>query len=115
MFAAIVLIIGMFTLSTLAETIDYQDPADGFNDPIVPEDVNQPNPNANQTGQGSTFEELIKTIGMLDNVGAGNVSFDHSDRTDQKIHGSYQNNTNSCASCHQTHVATAEKILFADA
>jgi hypothetical protein len=35
--------------------------------------------------------------------------------TKQKIHGFYQNNTNSCASCHQTHTATnGESLLFKD-
>lgn len=65
----------------------------------------EPNWNANETGQGDSFEELIKTLDMLDNEGHKN---------DQKVHGSYQNNTNSCASCHQTHTASAQKILFTD-
>jgi len=32
----------------------------------------------------------------------------------QRTHGEYQNNTNSCASCHQTHTAAAENLLFKD-
>jgi hypothetical protein len=36
-------------------------------------------------------------------------------RTGQKVHGFYQNNTNSCASCHQTHgAANGESLLFKD-
>jgi hypothetical protein len=36
-------------------------------------------------------------------------------RQDQKVHGFYQNNTNSCASCHQTHTSNDDKnLLFKD-
>jgi hypothetical protein len=36
-------------------------------------------------------------------------------RSGQKVHGFYQNNTNSCASCHQTHTAAnGESLLFKD-
>jgi hypothetical protein len=36
-------------------------------------------------------------------------------RSGQKVHGFYQNNTNSCASCHQTHTAAnGEYLLFKD-
>jgi predicted CXXCH cytochrome family protein len=31
-----------------------------------------------------------------------------------KTHTSYQNNTNSCASCHQTHTSKGDQLLFAD-
>ncbi len=30
----------------------------------------------------------------------------------QRTHGEYQNNTNSCASCHQTHTGAADNLLF---
>lgn len=30
------------------------------------------------------------------------------------IHGNYTNNTNACASCHQTHTASGKNLLFAD-
>jgi len=30
----------------------------------------------------------------------------------QRTHGEYQNNTNSCASCHQTHTGAAKDLLF---
>ncbi|GAB6156055.1 hypothetical protein JCM17380_48070 [Desulfosporosinus burensis] len=30
----------------------------------------------------------------------------------QRTHGEYQNNTNSCASCHQTHTGASKKLLF---
>ncbi len=48
--------------------------------------------NANETG----FEGLSKK------------------RTGQKMHGAYQNNTNSCASCHQTHTGEDHYLLFRD-
>jgi predicted CXXCH cytochrome family protein len=48
--------------------------------------------NANETG----FEGLSKK------------------RSGQKMHGSYQNNTNSCASCHQTHTGEDQYLLFRD-
>lgn len=35
-------------------------------------------------------------------------------RDGQKIHGFYQNNTNSCASCHQTHTGSDDNLLFKD-
>ncbi|PGV51514.1 cytochrome c3 family protein [Bacillus sp. AFS037270] len=49
--------------------------------------------NANQTGYNNTRKQ----------------------RTGQKVHGFYTNNTNSCASCHQTHTAAdGEYLLFKD-
>ncbi len=55
--------------------------------------------NANQTGKnvdaaGDNFASVNKSV-------AG-----------QRTHGEYQNNTNSCASCHQTHTASGKKLLF---
>ncbi|MDF2557772.1 MAG: doubled protein [Bacillales bacterium] len=47
-------------------------------------------PNANGTGQG----QLAKGI------------------SGHKTHGDYRNNTNSCASCHQTHTAAGKNLLF---
>jgi predicted CXXCH cytochrome family protein len=35
-------------------------------------------------------------------------------RTGQNVHGAYQNNTNSCASCHQTHTANDNNLLLKD-
>jgi predicted CXXCH cytochrome family protein len=58
--------------------------------------------NANNTGSG-----------VGDNTGgsAGSVI---KNVTGQRTHGEYQNNTNSCASCHQTHTAAAKELLFKD-
>lgn len=48
--------------------------------------------NANQTGYNNTRKQ----------------------RTGQKVHGFYTNNTNSCASCHQTHTAADNNLLMKD-
>jgi predicted CXXCH cytochrome family protein len=59
--------------------------------------------NANETGKGvdgatdgSEHDNVVKAL------------------TGQNVHTSYQNNTNSCASCHQTHTAKGDQLLFAD-
>ncbi|MEW9052375.1 MAG: cytochrome c3 family protein [Neobacillus sp.] len=77
----------------------------------LPITVENANPNANKTTEGintndgSTFGSVIKSEDMRDNHGV---------QGDQKTHGSYQNNTNACASCHQTHTSKARQLLFAD-
>ncbi|MED1468629.1 cytochrome c3 family protein [Bacillus salipaludis] len=48
--------------------------------------------NANQTGYNNTRKQ----------------------RSGQKVHGFYTNNTNSCASCHQTHTAADNNLLMKD-
>jgi predicted CXXCH cytochrome family protein len=63
--------------------------------------------NANQTGLGvggqdANFNQVIKSSGLKQKDGA------HTQRT----HGEYMNNTNSCASCHQTHTGAAGSLLF---
>jgi predicted CXXCH cytochrome family protein len=67
--------------------------------------------NANKTGldvtvnDGSKNTKVIKSIGMKKNDGSeGN----------HRTHGEYQNNTNSCASCHQTHTGASKNLLFKD-
>jgi hypothetical protein len=64
--------------------------------------------------------------GLVDVDGSGIVNSNHTltdpvRKTDfrntknQKLHGFYQNNTNSCASCHETHTANqGEALLFKD-
>lgn len=51
-------------------------------------------PNANQTGTGDMNKARL-------------VGGNH-----EKVHGSYQNNTNSCASCHQVHTGADTNLLF---
>ncbi|MEH7378339.1 cytochrome c3 family protein [Neobacillus drentensis] len=68
--------------------------------------------NANKTGtgigtnDGSTFNQVIKSDNNM-------VKADGSHGT-QRTHGSYMNNTNSCASCHQTHTGASKNLLFKD-
>jgi len=65
--------------------------------------------NANSTGQGvdvndgTTVNDLIKSDGMVKNDGTVGT---------QRTHGEYQTNTNSCASCHQTHTGASKDLLF---
>ncbi|MHB1125397.1 MAG: cytochrome c3 family protein [Bacillota bacterium] len=57
------------------------------------------------TNDGTTVDSVIKSDGMTNADGTtGN----------QRTHAEYQNNTNSCASCHQTHTAAAKNLLFKD-
>ena len=58
--------------------------------------------NANKTGEG---------VDVNDGSTAGTVK---KNLTGHNTHTSYQNNTNSCASCHQTHTAKGDQLLFAD-
>ncbi|MHC0037854.1 cytochrome c3 family protein [Pseudoneobacillus sp. C159] len=58
-------------------------------------------PNANKTGEGN----FIKNPD-------GQMKNDKTTTGPHKLHGSYQNNTNSCASCHQTHTAASSGLLF---
>lgn len=68
--------------------------------------------NANQTGKnvgtdtGATVNDVIKSRDMVKTDGTGGIG------TNQRTHGEYQNNTNSCASCHQTHTGATKDLLF---
>lgn len=70
-------------------------------------------------------EDLTTNDTQLDNgkdnsngtgIGAGGQAANHDavvkNVTDQKTHGEYMNNTNSCASCHQTHTGASPGLLF---
>jgi predicted CXXCH cytochrome family protein len=67
--------------------------------------------NANQTGigigtnDGSKNTQVLKSVGMVKNDGKTGT---------HRTHGEYQNNTNSCASCHQTHTGASKSLLFKD-
>ncbi|CAG9608449.1 cytochrome c3 family protein [Pseudoneobacillus rhizosphaerae] len=68
--------------------------------PIPEGEVDNGINNAHKTGVG----QVVKNPGnQLDNAGKIGA---------HKLHGSYQNNTNSCASCHQTHTAASSGLLF---
>lgn len=64
--------------------------------------------NANLTGSGVDSQnnagEVIKSDGMTSTDGTQT----------QRTHGEYHNNTNSCASCHQTHTGASKSLLFKD-
>lgn len=64
--------------------------------------------NANQTGLGvggqtDNWSTVLKSQGITNKNGTV---------TNHKTHGDYENNTNSCASCHQTHTAASKNLLF---
>jgi predicted CXXCH cytochrome family protein len=65
--------------------------------------------NVNQSGTGVGGQNVntgvLKSDNMVDN---------HGGKGSQRTHGEYQNNTNSCASCHQTHTAASKSLLFKD-
>ncbi|TWD97437.1 putative CXXCH cytochrome family protein [Neobacillus bataviensis] len=67
--------------------------------------------NANKTGSGvggqtENFSNVIKSDDMVKNPDGTHGT--------QRTHGSYMNNTNSCASCHQTHTGASKNLLFKD-
>jgi predicted CXXCH cytochrome family protein len=58
--------------------------------------------NANKTGENVGTNDGSSRTDVIKNVDG------------QRTHGQYQNNTNSCASCHQTHTGAGETLLFKD-
>lgn len=86
------MLFGMFAAAASAETM-----APGNGMPIEPTKQNANNTGVGvDTNDGSTKSTVIKNL------------------TGHNTHTSYQNNTNSCASCHQTHTAKGDQLLFAD-
>ena len=57
---------------------------------------------------------LDKNGSGLTNANETGLNNTRKNRSGQKVHGFYQNNTNSCASCHQTHTGTDDNLLFKD-
>lgn len=86
--------------------------APGYTAPLSSSDVDNGIGNANSTGKnaetndGTTVNDVIKSRDMRATDLTGGVG------TNQRTHGSYQNNTNSCASCHQTHTGASKDLLF---
>lgn len=90
------LLFSMFAIATSAE---------GYapnNGGLTPGTAGEENiiPNANDTGIG--VDAPTATPSVKKNL------------TGHNVHTSYQNNTNSCASCHQTHTSQGDQLLFAD-
>jgi hypothetical protein len=68
---------------------------------------------ANGNPINSTHVDVTGT--GLQNANLTGYNNTRKNRSGQKVHGFYQNNTNSCASCHQTHTAAnGESLLFKD-
>jgi predicted CXXCH cytochrome family protein len=90
------LLFGMFAIAASAEGYT---PNNGG---LTPGTAGEENiiPNANGTGIG--VDEPVATPSVKKNL------------TGHNVHTSYQNNTNSCASCHQTHTSQGDQLLFAD-
>lgn len=94
-----------------APTTTTQDPVGGINQTMTSTDVDNGYLNANDSGEGvttndgTTVDQVIKSDGM--------VKDDKTTGT-HRTHGEYQNNTNSCASCHQTHTGASKNLLFKD-
>lgn len=70
---------------------------------------------AHNTGMYQTPDTHVDLDGSgLKNANATGYNNTRKQRTGQKVHGFYQNNTNSCASCHQTHTGADNNLLFKD-
>ncbi|WP_404329908.1 cytochrome c3 family protein [Mesobacillus maritimus] len=93
----VIMLFGIFTFAASAE--DYNTPN------TTPITVEPTIDNANDTGVGADAEEAPIEGEMAEVI--KNVD-------GHKTHGEYQNNTNSCASCHQTHTSKGKQLLFAD-
>lgn len=85
-----IMLLGMFAAVASAES------------PMVPGNAEPVNKNANNTAVGVDTNDGSTAASVRKNL------------TGHKTHTSYQNNTNSCASCHQTHTAKGDQLLFAD-
>jgi predicted CXXCH cytochrome family protein len=99
-----ILLMGMFAAVSFAEG---PDPANNNGDPD--------NHNAQMTPgtKGTSIENANDTAKDVDLPG-NNFTSVIKNLTGHKTHTSYQNNTNSCASCHQVHTAKGDQLLFAD-
>lgn len=89
-----------------------QDPPGGINAPMQ-----SPNPeldntlkNANGSGENTSGTNARPNDAILSD---GMTNQDGTTGT-QRTHGEYHNNTNSCASCHQTHTGASKSLLFKD-
>lgn len=96
------MLFGMFAIAASAET----DPANNgdvdHNAEIITTDVGAVLENANNTADGVDTNDGSARGTVIKNLQG------------HKTHTSYQNNTNSCASCHQTHTSQGDQLLFAD-
>ena len=101
------LLLAMFATVAMAEDpAGDQDLVGGYNeeldtDSTLKQGTFEPNSNANNTG----FLELKPSRygGLAETYEKGGSR-----------HGNYANNTNTCATCHQTHTASSKNLVFAD-
>jgi predicted CXXCH cytochrome family protein len=106
-YTIIVTSVGVATPNT--STVEFWAPAS--NKEITSTDKDNGIGNANQTGEGvttntgATNTDVVRAVGMVKNDGTTGT---------HRTHGEYQNNTNSCASCHQTHTGASKSLLFKD-
>lgn len=83
---------------------------DGHNGAML--NTNDPTSKLNEEGQTITIDKDGNGLINANQTGYNNT---RKQKPGQKVHGFYQNNTNSCASCHQTHTAAnGESLLFKD-
>lgn len=77
--------------------------------------------NANRSGGSIDNAEISDTTSDLNNMDVKNIikskdmyktDLTGGAGTNQRTHGAYQNNTNSCASCHQTHTGASKDLLI---
>jgi predicted CXXCH cytochrome family protein len=89
----------LFSMFAIAASAEEYTPNNGGMTPGI---AGEGLPNANDTADG---------VDTNDGSTAGTVK---KNLTGHNVHTSYQNNTNSCASCHQTHTSQGDQLLFAD-
>jgi predicted CXXCH cytochrome family protein len=71
--------------------------------------VNANGSGSNVGNQSDKFSDVIKSDAMVKAKSDGTLE---SKTGTHRTHGEYQNNTNSCASCHQTHTGASKNLLF---
>ncbi|WP_316570446.1 cytochrome c3 family protein [Neobacillus sp. YIM B06451] len=98
-----IMLLGIFAAAASAQDPANNDAGKNHNEEQTAPQAGVLNENANNTGSGV---DVVKPDGNFDEV-IKNVD-------GHKTHGEYQNNTNSCASCHQTHTSKGKQLLFAD-
>lgn len=81
---------------------------------VTSKDVDNKIGNANQTGTGAATNDGTAAIGPQGVIKSGGMVKNDGTTGTHRTHGEYQNNTNSCASCHQTHTGASKNLLFKD-
>lgn len=115
--ATAVLMLGLFAGTALAADPN-PNPEDGYNEDLVSglatSDTQFDKGGFNANATGKNVGEAYSTDNRSDVIKSEGMVNDLQQEENQRTHGEYQNNTNSCASCHQTHTAAAKNLLFKD-